>query len=473
MFKSLRNRLILSHVLPLVVVLPLLGIAMVYILETQLLLPELTKQLSSDARFIAEVASVELDAWQKSDSADLFLSAINPNSNARAMLFDADGILLASTSASDVDLIGQRYTLPVIAQALQGQSVEVVRYSTSLDAEVIDVSVPVETANGNLLGAVRMTYQLSGIYQEVLEFRYLILVIFLLSLAGGALVGIVLAVTINRPILRAARGVENLAHGDLGIPLKEDGPEELRILVQSVNSLAARLRELEQSRRQLLSNLVHELGRPLGALRAAISAMLKGAGQEDPELAREYLEGMDGEAVRLQHLLNDLAHIQEQVLGTLELNRQPIDLHAWLKSVLLSWQAAAEEKKLKWEIYIPSDLPVVKVDPDRLAQALGNLVSNAIKFTQAGGLVETSAGVRGGEVWIAVRDTGPGIPAPDVDHIFEPFFRGQAGGRVPQGMGLGLGITRELILAHGGRLEVDSEIEHGSRFVIWLPSRSL
>jgi two-component system sensor histidine kinase BaeS len=225
---------------------------------------------------------------------------------------------------------------------------------------------------------------------------------------------------------------------------------------------------MELARRQLLANLVHELGRPLGAVRSAIHALSKGAG-DDPQLLSDLTTGMDEETARLQHVLEDLAHLHDQVLGTLEMNLKPIDLSDWLPRMLLPWQQAAHEKKLEWRAEIPPGLPTVQADPVRLAQIIGNLASNAVKYTPAGRSVSVTAGIDGNWVWVRVSDSGPGISPEEQRRIFDHFYRGDQGRRIKQGMGLGLSIARDLAVAHGGRLEVESQPGAGSTFTVWLP----
>jgi signal transduction histidine kinase len=204
-------------------------------------------------------------------------------------------------------------------------------------------------------------------------------------------------------------------------------------------------------------------------MRAAIQALRRGA-KEDPKLLDEMLLGMEYEADLMQRVTEDLSHLHDQVLGQLELDYQAISLSEWLPLIMTPWQASAHEKRLRWESEIPKDLPSLKVDPDRLAQALGNLAGNAIKFTPTGGVISVSAGVQDGEVWIRIEDTGPGIPSDEQEKVFTPFYRGKQGKRFPQGMGLGLGIARDMVVAHGGRIVMDSAPGFGSRFTIWLPS---
>jgi signal transduction histidine kinase len=225
---------------------------------------------------------------------------------------------------------------------------------------------------------------------------------------------------------------------------------------------------VEAGRRQLLANLVHELGRPLGSLRSGLQALARGA-NEDPALMDDLLTGMNHQAARLEVVLEDLAHLHDQVLGTLELDRRPLILSQWLPQVARPWIEVAREKKQRVTLDIPADLPPVTADATRLAQAVGNLISNAIKYAPAKGEITISAGVLDREAWIGVADNGPGIPLDQQRAIFEPFFRGHQDNRIKQGMGLGLTIARDLVVAHGGHLELDSTPGEGSRFTIWIP----
>jgi two-component system sensor histidine kinase BaeS len=181
------------------------------------------------------------------------------------------------------------------------------------------------------------------------------------------------------------------------------------------------------------------------------------------------LTGLDEETVRLQHLLEDLAGLHDQVLGKLELNRSPVQLNDWLVSTLSPWEAAARQKGLTWAVEASRDLPVVVMDPDRMAQAIGNILSNAIKFTPAGGKVSTSSQVADSRLFMKVEDNGPGIPLHEQEKIFQPFIRGSQGRRIVEGMGLGLSIAREIILAHGGEIRLESTPGAGSRFILQLP----
>ncbi len=388
------------------------------------------------------------------------------------MLLDPEGIILASSDPADSNRIGTRLDNPSLATIPPRQVAVTMRYSQTLDGEIADALAPVDGENGQRLGYIRLSYRYVTFSDELHQLRYLLTGILLASLLLGAALGVLLAINVSAPVQRVTQAVYALANGERNEPLPEQGALETRRLSHSVNVLLERLRGLEAARKRLLANLVHEIGRPLGAMRMGIEALSHGA-ERDPQFYKELLAGMDQESARLQKLLGDLSHLHEQAMGVLELDYEEIDLLTWLPQTLAPWGQAARQKRLHWEVGLPPTLTPIQADPLRLGQVLGNLVSNAIKFTPAGGTVTVLAGEEGSETWLRVRDTGPGIPAEQQQKMFEPFVRGGQGRRFPQGMGLGLSIARELVEAHGGRLTLESAAGLGATFTIWLRKRAL
>lgn len=468
MLNSLRRRLIVSHLAPLLVIVPLMGIALVYVLETQVLLPNLSNELAGQAGLVTEIATDQSGLWRDSVVAQAFVERVSARLTARLVLLDANGRLLASSEPVDAAQIEQPLDHLGLSQVLSGEPSIHVDYSSRMHSEVADVFMPVTGSDGRVVGVIRLTHRLANVYELFMRLRYLIIGILFAGLLLGSAVGWVLALNLEQPLKRVTLAVHQLTRGESQEPLAEDGPDEIRLLIHSFNSFVERLQTLEQNRRQLLANLVHELGRPLGALHSAIQALLGGADQ-DEVLRRELLTGMDAEIARLRRLLDDLAHLREQLTGTLELARRPVAMSEWLTRLLATRREAAHQKGMQWQETLPPDLPTLEIDPDRLAQAVGNLISNATQYTPSGGMVSVEAGTKATEMFIRVSDTGPGIPTEEMEHIFMPFYRGRTGRRFPQGMGLGLAIARDLVIAHGGRLEVENALGQGSRFTVWLP----
>jgi signal transduction histidine kinase len=464
--RTLRGRLVLSHILPWLLVIPLVAAALVYVIETQSQLTSLADEMVAQGARTANIASAQPVIWADSAEAQRFVTLYSIRSQSQVMLFDANGNLLAASEAGGSGLPAQTPDLADVHAALAGQREVHVNYSTSLQAEIVQVLVPVVGPNQEVMGAVHMTQGLSKLQDRFTRLRRLIIGALAAGLALGVIIGLVLALSLGRSLRQVTDGIYGVASGRQLETLPEQDPEEIRMVLQAFNALIERLKLLEQSRRDLLANLVHELGRPLGAIQSALHALLSGA-DEKPDLRRELLEGMDDQVQRLRPLLDSLADLHGQVLGSLELNPELVALSDWLPRAVIPWRQTAHDKGLYWNIDVPDTLPLVEIDADRMAQALGNLLSNAIKYTPQG-TISIEARTLGEQVAIAIADSGIGIAPTEQDRIFEPFYRSQRDKRFPQGMGLGLSIARDLVMAHGGTLEVESVPGEGSRFIILL-----
>jgi two-component system, OmpR family, sensor histidine kinase BaeS len=460
MFRSLRNRLIFSHILPALLIIPLMGAAMVYILETRLLLPMIYQNLAREASLMAEMTRTQPIFWQNRIAAQALVNGVSPYLNGKVSLLTLDGRLLASGDQNATDT---QVELPDLSGYSQG---EVMPLQNGPQAEAF---TPVYDLNGRKIGIIRMSTKLVSVSDQVYQLRYLLGFVMIFAVLAGIALGSYLAFGINRSIQSVTRSIQALAQGNWQAHVEKQSTDEMRVLAEAVNTLVDELHSSEKSRRQLLANLVHELGRPLGAIRSAIQALLHGA-DKDPQLSSDLLTGMDDETIRLQHLLDDLAGLHDQILGRMELNQTAVPINDWLASTLSPWEADARQKGLNWDLEAPANLPIVFMDPNRMAQALGNILSNAIKFTPPGGKVSIATEYSAGRLAMCVTDSGPGIPPEELDQIFQPFYRGRQGKRIVEGMGLGLSIARDIIVAHGGDIHVESTPGGGSSFTLEIPA---
>jgi two-component system sensor histidine kinase BaeS len=299
-------------------------------------------------------------------------------------------------------------------------------------------------------------------------FRYLVLGIFIGGMFLGAAISWVLVRELENLLKNVTRAVQRMVQDKHPQPLVEKGPLEFRVLLGSVNELAARLKNLEESRQKMLAGLLHELGRPIGAFQTTVYSLEHGA-SNDPELNHQLLAGLSAELHRFERLLDDLAHLNDQGIFEFEIIPQKVPLGQWLEETLSLWKETALAKSIHWRTDIHDNLPTTEFDPDRIGQALGNLLSNAIKFTRPYDAILVQAYWVIGGVVIRVSDTGPGIPAEEQEHIFEPFYQAHNNGESPKGLGLGLSIARDLVAAHYGTLRVESFPGLGSDFTIYLP----
>jgi two-component system, OmpR family, sensor histidine kinase BaeS len=463
--RTLRGQLVLSHILPLLIVLPLITLGLLVLVETQVLLTGLTQRATEQATLLAQAVRRQLEVLDDPVLAQSFVAGLAVSLDGRVLLLGPEGQALASVGVGS-DSGGQFLPPSGISTALQGETSILVSYG--LDGQGVEVLAPVTDASGRVVGVVGVIKTLTGLGSLVGRLRQIMVVVLLLEIVLGVVIGLLLARRLAQPIDATASAVVDLAEGRPMAAVAEQGPREIRQLANAANVLAERLRLLEETRRRSLANVVHEIGRPLGAVRSA-AHVLRGPAGHDPAIREELLGGVEAQIERMQPLLDDLALLHGQVSGGVTLNRRPVALSDWLPPVLLPWRAAALDKGLDWQAGVPQRLPAIEVDPDRLAQVVGNLLSNAIKYTPAGGRVAVTAGVEGQEFWLCVADNGPGIAAEEQQRVFEAFYRSERDRRFPQGLGLGLTIARDLVLAHDGRLALDSQPGEGSRFTVCLP----
>ncbi len=465
MFRTFRSRLLLSMLLPFLLIAPILGLALTEIVEERVLLPSLAQEMADQGILIARLGVVLPEIWADPEAAHAFLDALAIRQPTQVLLLDPSGRLLAASGEVPFTPGSPAGGL-LFERAQRGE----IAWRTTLrgaDSDIVmDVLVPVTNDQGTRLGYVRLLRRLPDVVDGLGRVRRLMLGTLAVGLILSSFFGWVLAQSLSRPLQQVTRAIAEAPLEGPAVVLPEIGPQEVRQLVQAFNRLQRRRADLEEARRLLLRSVIHEFGRLIGALRAALHA-LQGGAIEAPDLRQELLQGMSRATAELTRLLEDMAQLYRHATGPFSLQRRPLALGSWLRAQAALWARMARERSIHWKEEIPPDLPTIQADPERLAHALGNLVDNALKFTPAGGCVTLRVGVRDRELQIRVRDTGPGIPPEDLPRLFEPFYRGSQEGR--PGLGLGLFLARMIVEAHGGRLEVESQEGEGSCFMLILP----
>lgn len=289
-------------------------------------------------------------------------------------------------------------------------------------------------------------------------------------IAGGLalIVGAILAASITAPLRRLRAAAEAIAQGRLDQRVPPGPPDEIGALSAAFNRMAESLAQAEELRRRMVADIAHELRTPLSVIQAQVEALLDGVFPADAA----HIQPIHEETLLLRRLVDDLRTLALADAGQLQLELATVDVAGLVQRAVSRFQPQALEKSVTLTAEVASDLPTLKLDAQRMDQVLGILLDNALRYTPAGGRICVRVERRGqdGRLRLGVSDTGPGIPAEDLPHVFDRFWRGEKSrSRAGGGSGLGLAIAKQLVEAHSGRIWAESTPGQGSTFFMELP----
>jgi len=285
----------------------------------------------------------------------------------------------------------------------------------------------------------------------------------LISLLIIGVVAILLSVLFSKkltnPIKNLDSATEAIMEGNLKRRVAISGNDEIGRLSETFNKMAQKLELQESLRRKLISNVAHELRTPLGAMRSEMEGMMDDIVPVD----KKQIQSLYEETGRLKHILEGIEDLAQAEASSMSMEKQSIEIKPFLTHIVERFSSLSHDKGVSIELEC-ADTIMINADPEKLSQIVINLLSNSLKATETGGYVHLKAGRSTSEVFMEVKDTGIGIKQEALPFIFERFYKVSEGG-----LGLGLTIVRELIEAHGGRIEVKSEFRKGSAFTVFIP----
>jgi signal transduction histidine kinase len=377
------------------------------------------------------------------DELQVLLEGMERSSQARFVIAELDGTVVADSTG---ELIGEQINIS-LSKPFAAFLIE--------KTPVLAYIVPLEN---NSLATIESQFNTS-------VNRSLIIAIIV-----AGLVGLLLTFFLSRSILRpvdelisAARAMEK---GDLSQRVTVSSKGELGELANAFNAMAEGLTRLEQLRQNMVTDVAHELRTPLSNVRGYLEALRDGVVEPTPETIASVHE----EAMLLNRLVDDLQELAMAEAGQLKLVRQPVNIQEVVEKAVQALKAQADEKEVTLAIVLPDDLPLVEADAERLGQVLRNLLKNAIINTPSGGEITIQARTVDSQVEVSVEDNGHGIFAEHLPYVFERFYRvDQSRARTTGGAGLGLAIVKQLVEAQGGQVEIDSQVNVGTRISFTSP----
>lgn len=379
-------------------------------------------------------------------------------------VFGLDGQLLA-TSSPETDWQIKNWTqVAGVQAALQSRSVFGIAKGVLTGDDRLYVARPV-MRNGQMLGVLRMSITLRQFQLQFSTLVWTVLGALGLTILLCALLSDRLARSLSRPIEIMRNFAIRMGSGHFGDKLTIHQNNELDQLTIELNRMSERLASLDQERRAFLANVSHELRTPISNVQVTVEALRSGADAE-PALRDRFLQTVEDETKRLSRLIHDLLD-----LGRLEAGVTALELHSVSLRYLINRALRALEPRFQEAgILVHQTIVDIQIwgDPERLLQALLNILDNAIKYSASGANIFISSSQRDKQAVVTIQDQGPGIRESDLPRIFEQFYRTDAA-RKGTGVGLGLAIARKIVEAHGGSITAQSVVGQGSAFMIQLP----
>lgn len=458
MFNSLRSRLIASYIAIVLICLLLVGLSLLFFIRSNSIIERidfnrLTEVARTALRPNAIPPGVSVDALSR------LATEVAAANEVRVLFVDQNGQVMADSAV----LSGEAPTGDIPQIELR-PSIQRGVVRDAANRPWIYILRPVGSPGWQGVLALQRTTPLQFLREN-----------FLRPLLQAAAVGIILSVImalliaqwVATPLQKAAAAAAAIAQGNFDQTVPVSGPTEVKSLARSFNEMTARVNVSLQTRRDFVANVSHELKTPLTSIQGFSQAILDGAAA-DPEAVRRAATIINDEADRMRRSVEGLLDLARLDAGQAALHRVPTDLAAVLASITEKLSLRAAEKKITLRSQI-EPLPSMVADADRLAQVFANLLDNALKYTPNGGTVTLTAQLGSGGAVVTVADTGSGIPAEDLPHIFERFYRVEKSKAVGRGYGLGLAITKEIVQAHGGAISVESVSGLGTKFTVRLP----
>jgi signal transduction histidine kinase len=421
----------------------------------------------------------ELQMVYAPDSTTLVQPDVRVDSALHALRALADSLLVFGLDSAhgDVTATLDRVTEGIRAEAQAVQRGESVR-ADSLSTVLRPVMLRIDSIGTSTVATLqsRTATKVESARAEAARAQQLTTTAFAVAVVIAALIAIWLTTTISRPVRDLERGMHTVAEGDftyrLSIePMRHD---EFGRLAESFHSMAEQLKQLDQLKAEFVSVASHELKTPINVIIGYLQLLQENVYGELTPKQREICLTLASQAQALSRLVRQLLDVSRFEAGGGKLELRPLRLGPFLAELESTFRVLAIQRGIRFHVERASRLPEQVVwDEDRMSEVLGNLLSNAFKFTERGGTVELSVCSAKDALQLHVRDSGAGIPPENVPHIFDKFFQADnQAAAAAKGTGLGLAIAKTIVAAHGGSISVESTLGVGTRFSIVMPIRA-
>lgn len=434
---------------------------------------KISEELQSNAILVGDILTGDL-LKNKNEDIQRKIETLAEKLDLRITVIDMQGKVLGDSEKAPSLMENHKDRLEIIEAVEKGFS-HSTRFSDTLNYNMKYVAVRVDNS-GNTLGVVRFALPLSEVRLRIQLIYRVVLLSAIVAVVIAFTVAYFLSRSITFPISRMQEVAQRIAKGDFSKKINIKSKDELGKLAKSLNIMAAELqqkmenlKQMDRVRTDFVANVSHELKTPLTLIKGYIET-LEDKAINDKEKARKFISIIKEHTNRLENIMEDLLSLSELELSKNCLNKTEFDLKKLIDEITLSFGYALDTKRQMLSIDQQGDDFKIKADRDKIEQVIVNLIDNAIKYTNEAGQINILLLERQNEITFTVQDDGVGIPAEDINRVFERFYRvDKARSRELGGTGLGLGIAKHIALAHNGQISIESEINKGTKVLVRLP----
>ena len=460
----IHTKLAVTYLLVIAIILLLINSQVIRALEVNYLADQEAKTLAN-----ANIIALAGQDYLLSDYEQTvgFIKWYGEQMQSRVIVLDRQG-RVAADSFTEEWLEERILSFEEVKSALKGEERRGV-HSLKNGERVLYAAVPIVRAE-KTAGAVMLVTDLEEIYANLESTRRLMIFSSVIGGIAALLISLLLAVQLTSPINKLAAAVRKVSEGRLDQRVGINSKDEIGLLAEDFNEMAAKLEEADRTLRHFLADASHELKTPLSAIKV-LSQSLIDSHEQDPAVYRDFLQEINSEADRISALVNDMLQLTklQEPDNTVQFSEQQVG--ALLKHITGLVSGEARRAGVDIMVHTGSDGEIIwQLNQSLFTRILLNLVSNAVHYTPRGGTVSVTADIEGDFLLVRVKDTGIGISAEDLPRIFDRFYRvDHDRNRETGGTGLGLAIARQAVLRHGGTINVQSSPGEGTAFEVRLP----
>lgn len=414
---------------------------------------QLINQITIIERFANEYIEGTMPYEELNGSIRLISGYINDD----ILLLDKNGYVYAVSSNKFKPFVGTQLFVDELEALSKGNYFEdVSSYGDVFKEKSYVLGEPIKSSNGSFNGAVIINISMTSLDKSLSNVYQIIWVSAVLAIISSCIVIYYFSqkIIVN-PLTQLSVVARKISTGDVDRRVEIRSDDEIGEFAEAFNLMADSLEMVEKNRREFLSNVSHELRSPITSIKGFIGGILDGVIPADKE--KYYLSVAYEEIQRLTRLINELLDLSAVESGKFKLNMKSLDVNEIVRLCILRNEARIKDKKLKVEVFLEEHELIALADEDKIMQVLTNLLDNAIKYADEGGLVTISCGIKGKKAYVSIFNEGPLIPDEDIKHIWDRFYKGDKSRTQKVSTGLGLSIVKKIISLHDEEIWIENK----------------